>query len=80
MRTYVDHTKKILSVTRSHFGARNDKTIVRFNEHVINVRNGDLYADELFYLYDENGDLHEERGLNLICDGGYHKWRCLQCP
>jgi hypothetical protein len=76
----VDHSKKILSVTQSHYGARNDKTIVRYDEHVMNVRNGDLYADEIFHLYDEHGVPQEQKGLYLICDGGYHKWSCLQCP
>ena len=29
---------------------------------------------------DEDGKVHEEVGLHLICDGGYHKWMILICP
>ena len=76
----VDHTKKILSVTKSHYGSRNDKTIVKYDDHVMNVKDEGLYANEKYYLYNENGDLEEHKGLYFICDGGYHKWKCLQCP
>lgn len=27
-----------------------------------------------------NGEEYEEEGAWLLVDGGYHKWRCLQCP
>ena len=26
------------------------------------------------------GEWKQETGAYLICDGGYHRWRCLQCP
>ena len=28
--------------------------------------------------HDDNEE--EIKGLYFICDGGYHKWRCMQCP
>jgi DDE superfamily endonuclease len=28
----------------------------------------------------EDGTVRTEKGLYLIVDGGYHKWKCLQCP
>jgi hypothetical protein len=76
----VDHTKKILAVTSSHYGSRNDKTIVKYDEHVMKVKDGELYSSEKFHLYNSEGELEEHEGLYFICDGGYHKWRCLQCP
>jgi hypothetical protein len=40
-----------------------------------------LFATEKFYLYNnEDCEMEEHEGLYPICDGGYHKWRCLQCP
>ena len=31
----VDHHRRILSVTKSHYGARNDKTIIKFDMHAM---------------------------------------------
>ena len=31
----VDHHRRILSVTKSHYGARNDKTIIKFDKHAM---------------------------------------------
>jgi len=76
----VDHTKRILSATRSHYGARNDKTIVKYDEHIMNIHNGDLYSDCSYVLYNADGSVAFIRGLYMICDGGYHKWRSMQCP
>ena len=39
-----------------------------------------LYSEVPFDLHTSNGRVIHEKGLYLIVDGGYHKWRCLQCP
>ena len=44
------------------------------------MRAGRLYHDEKFTLIDSKGRPIEYLGLYLICDGGYHKWRMMQCP
>ena len=44
------------------------------------VKDGELFSSEKFHLYNSEGELEEHEGLYFICDGGYHKWRCLQCP
>ena len=31
-------------------------------------------------MYRLDGSQYMCKGPYLICDGGYHKWRCLQCP
>jgi Plant transposon protein len=64
----------------THPGARNDKTIVKFDGFVTKIHNGELYADVPFDLVDKEGKVTREKGLYLIVDGGYHKWKCLQCP
>ena len=76
----VDHTKRILAATIDHPGARNDKTVVKFDGFVTSINNGDLYKNETFELTNAEGDINVHKGLYLIVDGGYHKWRCLQCP
>ena len=36
---------------------------------------------ECSYELNVGGDQTEEvKGLYLICDGGYHRWRCMQAP
>ena len=76
----VDHSKKIIAVTQGHPGARNDKTIVKFDGFVTAINDGTLYNDIPFDLVDKDGVISQQKGLYLIVDGGYHKWRCMQCP
>jgi hypothetical protein len=80
-----DHHKKIRAVTPSHVGSMNDKSIVRFDAFVMAVKNKKLYDDLEFTLQKRNQLTNEVedvkvRGGYMISDGGYHKWRCLQCP
>jgi hypothetical protein len=76
----VDHTKKIIAATQGHPGTRNDKTIVKYDSFVTSIHDGKLYADVEYTLKTKDGVDIVEKGLYLIVDGGYHKWRCLQCP
>ena len=76
----VDHRKKIIAATQGPPGCRNDKTIVKFDGFVSAIHDGDIYGDVPYILTDDNGTISEEKGLYLIVDGGYHKWKCLQCP
>ena len=73
-----------MSVTSGHYGTRNDKTIVKFDSFVNNIRRKVLFAGVDFELYTKrhNGTAGTVRlvGPYLICDGGYHKWRILQDP
>ena len=77
-----DHRRRILSVTPGHPGARNDKTIVRFDGFIQEVHDRERYADATFTTVDVDGNRVEHTGLSgyLIVDGGYHRWRVLQCP
>ena len=76
----VDHQKKIIAATIGHPGCRNDKTIVKFDGFVTAIHDGKIYKDVPFNMVDCKGVVREEKGLYLIVDGGYHKWKCLQCP
>ncbi|CAB1103804.1 unnamed protein product [Ectocarpus sp. CCAP 1310/34] len=73
-----DHKLRCLGVSKAFPGAMNDKTIVMFDEYVRRIKTE--CKDVPFTLLGEDGSEFEERGLYLIVDGGYHKWRCLQCP
>lgn len=68
----VDHTRRILACITGHYGPRNDITIVKFYRRE--------YLNSLFKVQVSENEWVAEKGLYLICDGGYHKWRCLQCP
>ena len=76
----VDHTSKIISATKGFPGAKNDKTIVRFDGFVSAIHDEDLYSNVRYKMCKENGEEYLEKGCYLLVDGGYHKWRCLQCP
>lgn len=76
----VDHSKRIMAATQGHPGARNDKTIVKFDGFVTALHDGTLYNDVVYDLLDKDGVPRQQKGLYLIVDGGYHKWRCMQCP
>jgi hypothetical protein len=76
----VDHRKKIIAATQGFPGCRSDKTIVKFDGFVTSIHDGTLYKDVPFKLKTVEGLTIHEKGLYLIVDGGYHKWRCLQCP
>jgi hypothetical protein len=79
----VDHSGRVLGATRglNFAGAKNDKTIVRFDLTVSRVRIDLVYTEQdlEFKLLDANGEEMSERGAYLIVDGGYHKV-CHWCP
>eukprot|EP00041_Stephanoeca_diplocostata_P018793 m.397151 g.397151 ORF g.397151 m.397151 type:complete len:389 (-) comp21124_c0_seq2:370-1536(-) len=76
----VGHNTEIFHIASGQPGARNDKTIVHSDKFVLDIRDKRLYGDVEWQRFDENGNLATEVGAYLICDGGYHRWKCLQCP
>ena len=76
----VDHTSKIIAVTHGFPGARNDRTIVRFDGFVTEIHDGLKYKDVTYPMVTIRGEEYQEKGAWLLVDGGYHKWRCLQSP
>ena len=53
---------------------------MKFDGYVTSIHDRKLYQNKTFELLDEEGVPRLQTGLYLIVDGGYHKWRCLQCP
>ena len=76
----VAHDGRIINVAGPHPGARNDKTAVRFDNFVMSVHQRKVYQRTRWNRYAADGTTTEERGVWLLCDGGYHRWRVLQCP
>jgi hypothetical protein len=74
------HNTWICSCTRAFSGATNDKTITRYDEFVQQMQRGDLYGSVPFTLYTKDGTPVVHKGLYMLCDNGYHKWRVLQNP
>ena len=76
----VDHSGKALSITSGFPGTFNDKTIARYDSFLQSVHQGTRYAQEEFDLYVGGGRVQTHKGLWIMVDQGYHRWRVLQCP
>lgn len=76
----VSHTRRILAVTQSFFGTWNDKTIVKFDDKVSRLRSEPFYTNYKWSMKDSEGNNCVQKGLYLICDGGYHRWPTLIPP
>lgn len=77
----VDATKRVRACTPGFPGANNDKTISRHDFALHTLRTSLLFTGFLFMIKTGRRVSSVCRGgLYFICDGGYHKWRCMQCP
>ena len=76
----VDHSKRFQSTTIGHYGTTSDKTVVKFDGFVTEVRFGELFTQAQYKLQIDDNRWIVEKGLYLLVDGGYHKWRIMQCP
>ena len=74
-----DHARRVLHVSGPYPGARNDKTIARTDALFEELRTGP-WRDVVFKLYNADGTTTKMKGLYVLVDGGYHRWRFLQCP
>ena len=73
------YDRQVLGVSSVHFGTRNDQHIIRTDETVSLICTG-WYKNIKWSCYDGFGNLHEDCGIYLICDGGYLRWPQLVCP
>ncbi len=77
----VRHDRWIMHATRGFPGSWNDKSMSRYDSFLGKVRDVDgLYANIEFTVHTTLTETATVRGLCLIVDGGFHQWRCLQCP
>jgi hypothetical protein len=75
-----NHRRFIHHVTAGPPGTRNDKTLSWFDEFLMKVKDNEYWTDMEFELIDINGVPHIQYGVWILCDGGYHRWRIMQCP
>ena len=62
-------------------GATIDKTISKYDIHLPGSCNNSIYPDVSFTLDNSRNDDKEDiQHPWLLCDGGYHKWKSMQCP
>jgi len=73
----VDHSYKIMHITRAHPGATNDNVVMLEDEFHQTTMHSDLYKNFEFTLYDEDRRKVRHRGVYAICDGGYGDSRNL---
>ena len=73
--------KFIQSVSVGHPGTRNDKHIVRTDQTVMDLLEGNNWLNSKTWCSTGvNGTRKLHRGVYLICDGGYHRWPVLINP
>jgi hypothetical protein len=73
-----DSTRRVQSVTPAFQGTRNDKTMVRADTFVTQLRSDETRTGFTFSLRSDMEDKHkleDFQGAYVICDGGYHQWR-----
>ena len=76
----VDHKGLAMSVTNGFPGTVNDKTIARYDDFLQSIHARGRYADQEYDLYTGDGLQRRHKGLWLMVDQGYHRWKVLQCP
>jgi hypothetical protein len=74
--------RRIQSVSCGHPGSRNDKHIVRTDQSVMSLveGNGWFRTKAFECIMDATGKTKVFHGLYLISDGGYHRWPCFAFP
>ena len=74
-----DHSGRALALMPAAYGTINDKTIVKSDEAVEKVKNDKLFREFQYQVYRPDGSSFFTKGAYLIVDGGYLRWKCLQC-
>lgn len=73
----VDHSTRILSITKPHPGSNNDKTIASMDPWLHKIRTLACFLCFSWTALTGTGAA-TFLGVYLICDGGYHQWRVMQ--
>ena len=74
-----DHSGRALALMPGAYGTINDKTIVRSDEAVETVKTGNLFKNFRYQIHRPDGTSFFTKGVYLIVNGGYLRWKCLQC-
>ena len=74
-----DHTGRALALIPGVHGTMNDKTIVKSDEAVEKVKNEKIFTEHQCQVFRADRTSYFTKGACLIVDGGYLRWKCLQC-
>jgi len=73
------HIERMLSANGAYARRGNDKNIARLDEMLKTVRTKDVYKSFPFTLCTSDGNPEDRFGAWVLCDSGYHLWRCTIC-
>jgi hypothetical protein len=75
-----NHRRWIHAITVGHPGGRNDKTISRMDDFLTAVKESEFFTNREFELLSKDNLVIKVKGVWVLCDGGYLRWRIMQCP
>ena len=67
------------SCTFGTYGSCNDKTLIRFDDWINDIRMLELYTGIKYELRISETESFMQEGVYVIVDGGYHKWKASMC-
>jgi hypothetical protein len=73
------HSRKIYHCSAGFFGSKNDKYISKLDNYITAVGRKSIYTNFEWTLDVTDTTTVQEKGVYLICDGGYHKWPHMIC-
>jgi hypothetical protein len=73
------HSRKIYHCSAGFFGSKNDKYISKLDNYITAVGRKSIYTNFEWTLDVTEDTTVQEKGVYLICDGGYHKWPHMIC-
>ena len=74
-----DHRGKAIAMIPGANGIMNDKTIVKSDEDVELIWTDPLFTEYSYEVRAKDGTRIMKKGAFLIVDGGYLRWKVLQC-
>jgi len=76
----VNHSRVCRSFSSPFYGASNDITISYYDPIMVKMLNKQIYQNETFKMYWEDGSTSLTTGIYIIVDGGYIKYDFLINP
>ena len=68
------HDGSVQASTVGTYGSCNDKTLIRFDEYINEIRSEELYTNIEYDLMISEKHSIKQKGVYSIVDGGYHHW------
>ena len=77
----VNHVRKVLNVDGGYPSTTNDKTSVKYNQFIADIKDGNIFKNVSFKIRTGRGEdeFIDLSSCYVICDGGYLSWPTLMC-